>query len=71
MLRQPKRVAQRVVANIVGHPITLATGKQLHVEVSVRTVCCPRDGYSLDALLRLSAPRISEKNSIAPTTRVH
>jgi len=64
-------VAQRVVANIVGHPITLATGKQLHVEVSVRTVCCPRDGYSLDALLRLSAPRISEKNSIASTTRVH
>ena len=64
-------VAQRVVANIVGHPVTLATGKQLRVEVSVRAVCCPRDGRSLDALLRLSAPRISENGSVASTTRVH
>jgi diguanylate cyclase (GGDEF)-like protein len=64
-------VAQRVVASIVGHPITLATGNQLRVEVSVRAVCCPRDGHSLDALLRLSAPRITEKDSGASTTRVH
>jgi diguanylate cyclase (GGDEF)-like protein/putative nucleotidyltransferase with HDIG domain len=63
-------VAQRIRNNIVCQPVILASGKKLVIDVSVRSVCCPRDGQSVDALLNLTTTEPSNVQA-CPNRLVH
>ncbi len=62
-------VAQRILANVAKESVALPSGKHLQVDVWVRTMCCPRDGQSLNALLD-STSQSHRTKRIASTNRL-